>query len=180
MGELRRFTRLDSCLALWYRLVKSAEMCALKCGCSVGMVVGIFARRRHGGSTVALARALREIRQVGELAHPALETRRGLPDQCNGLSGACQGAVSRVCFKYMLVSAMTKMNRTNRNSGGEMSSRRCFATPTNPLSDCSLYLYRGLNVHRESLGVVPCSRAIFCRPDAKPDQSNSLTVASLY
>jgi hypothetical protein len=52
----------------------------------------------------------------------------------------------------------------------ESSPRRRFETPADfPLQDCSPY--RGLHARHEHLGVVPRSRAIFCRPFTRPHAS---------
>ena len=54
-------------------------------------------------------------------------------------------------------------NRDGRDFGGGISSRGYFATPADfPRRDCSPY--RGLHVHRESLGFVHRSRSITVAP----------------
>jgi hypothetical protein len=60
---------------------------------------------------------------------------------------------------------VTKSN--GRDFGWEISSRGRFATPAGfTRHECSPY--QELHARRESLGFVHRSRAVFCRPRAKP------------
>jgi hypothetical protein len=69
-------------------------------------------------------------------------------------------------------------NRSVRDFGWGMSSRRRFKTPADfPLPDWSPC--RLLHVRRESLGVVPRPRTIFCRPVPNPTRFSPLNGANL-
>jgi hypothetical protein len=57
-------------------------------------------------------------------------------------------------------------------------SRGRFATPADfPLEDCSAYSH--VHARRESLGFVPRSRSIFCRPAPNPAIRN-FCIAAMY
>jgi hypothetical protein len=69
---------------------------------------------------------------------------------------------------HLLHLNQTAANRNVRGLGWEMSSRGRFATPADfPRHDGSPY--RGLHVHRDSLGFVRRSRAILCHPVPNPN-----------